>query len=274
MVKSSLLFDYYSGLGTFGKCVTKMMAQTFILALLATTTAAAPSALNSRIVGGTAAKLGEFPETLLLIAVTAGYCLTERDGTALPAEFLRRGQLRVGSLEAGSGGTVYGLTSVTVHSGYNVSTITNDIGLIHLSTSVQQSRNVRKARLPAKGSDPRSGSTASILGWGQTVHGGQRAPVLLKVDAPIVDRETCRRLSKPPPANFHVTEKMICAGARNKSPCNGDSGGPIFDVATKNLIGIISAGRYCGTENKPSVFTRISAYLDWIEQNSKPKPRR
>ncbi|KAI1942882.1 hypothetical protein LOZ39_005683 [Ophidiomyces ophidiicola] len=264
------------------------MAQTFILALLATTTAAAPSALNSRIVGGTAAKLGEFPETLLLswrnsqrqcgavlisdkVAVTAGYCLTERDGTALPAEFLRRGQLRVGSLEAGSGGTVYGLTSVTVHSGYNVSTITNDIGLIHLSTSVQQSRNVRKARLPAKGSDPRSGSTASILGWGQTVHGGQRAPVLLKVDAPIVDRETCRRLSKPPPANFHVTEKMICAGARNKSPCNGDSGGPIFDVATKNLIGIISAGRYCGTENEPSVFTRISAYLDWIEQNSKPK---
>lgn len=49
----------------------------------------------------------------------------------------------------------------------------------------------------------------------------------------------------------------------------GFGGAPLINTFGKPLclyevIGIISLGLGCGARN-PSVFTRISAYLDWIE---------
>lgn len=50
-----------------------------------------------------------------------------------------------------------------------------------------------------------------------------------------------------------------------------DSGGPLLwtDPATKTLsiLGIISYGIQCATPN-PSVNTRVSSYLDWIESST------
>lgn len=52
----------------------------------------------------------------------------------------------------------------------------------------------------------------------------------------------------------------------------GDSGGPLVIRSERNpcvfnLIGITSFGKYCATENSPGVYTRVSSYLSWIEQN-------
>lgn len=49
-----------------------------------------------------------------------------------------------------------------------------------------------------------------------------------------------------------------------------DSGGPIQIVLADNkcasyIIGVTSFGGYCGGKNSPSVYTRVSAYIDWIE---------
>ena len=55
-----------------------------------------------------------------------------------------------------------------------------------------------------------------------------------------------------------------------KTGCNGDSGGPLFMRAGGEetpwyLIGIISFGSIgCARSNDPTVYTRVSAYVDWI----------
>lgn len=56
---------------------------------------------------------------------------------------------------------------------------------------------------------------------------------------------------------------------RMSDSCQGDSGGPLqyFPRANSTLatvVGIVSFGLSCGSD-LPSVYTRVSYYLDWIE---------
>ena len=70
-----------------------------------------------------------------------------------------------------------------------------------------------------------------------------------------------------------LQNSQLCAGDIKgiKDTCQGDSGGPLL----KNMIqedgskfsyamGITSYGGVCGT-GSPGVYTRVSEYLNWIE---------
>ena len=64
---------------------------------------------------------------------------------------------------------------------------------------------------------------------------------------------------------------MLCAGYAKgvkKDSCGGDSGGPLVWKSPDGaiLVGIVSFGKGCALENKYGVYTRVSAYRDWINQ--------
>lgn len=71
-----------------------------------------------------------------------------------------------------------------------------------------------------------------------------------------------------------IKESNICVRTIGGiSTCNGDSGGPLVhkDGNNTTLIGITSFGYIygCGCEvGWPGIFTRITSYLDWIEEHS------
>lgn len=48
--------------------------------------------------------------------------------------------------------------------------------------------------------------------------------------------------------------------------CNGDSGGPLAVHGVQ--VGLVSFGYSDCEAGKPSVFTRLSKYRDWIRENS------
>ena len=63
----------------------------------------------------------------------------------------------------------------------------------------------------------------------------------------------------------------ICIGTKEtyKSTCNGDSGGPLVLEGTDTLIGVTSYGSSYGCEvGYPAGFSRVTSYLDWIEETS------
>ncbi|XP_037299216.1 vitellin-degrading protease-like [Manduca sexta] len=64
-----------------------------------------------------------------------------------------------------------------------------------------------------------------------------------------------------------VTERMVCAGVPQggKSACNGDSGGPL--VYNNKLHGIVSWGYGCAKPGYPTVFSKVSALRNWIDEN-------
>lgn len=62
---------------------------------------------------------------------------------------------------------------------------------------------------------------------------------------------------------------IICTKAKEKqSTCIGDTGGPLVETKYQSLVGVGSFGSawYGCTKNLPLAFTRVSFYLDWIEQ--------
>ena len=59
-----------------------------------------------------------------------------------------------------------------------------------------------------------------------------------------------------------------------KDSCNGDSGGPLVYRQASDYpwyqVGVVSFGTsQCGT-GTPGVYTRVSAYMDWISKNMEP----
>jgi secreted trypsin-like serine protease len=67
--------------------------------------------------------------------------------------------------------------------------------------------------------------------------------------------------------------QLCAAGNSGEDACKGDSGGPLMDVvqlptrrtAQTFQMGIVSFGSIpCGAQTSPSVYTRVSAYLEWI----------
>jgi secreted trypsin-like serine protease len=78
-----------------------------------------------------------------------------------------------------------------------------------------------------------------------------------------------------------LTDTMLCAGlkAGGRDSCYGDSGGPLVaDLGGKPLqLGVVSWGEgpadaeiKCGHEDVYGVYSRVSAFKDWIEARVKP----
>lgn len=69
-----------------------------------------------------------------------------------------------------------------------------------------------------------------------------------------------------------VYPNHICAKSATelkRGSCRGDSGGPLMTSVNGNwfLIGVVSLGPPCGKSTLPGVYTRVSSYMSWIEEN-------
>lgn len=66
---------------------------------------------------------------------------------------------------------------------------------------------------------------------------------------------------------------MLCVGCPGggRDACQGDSGGPVVAIGADgrpHLVGLVSFGRSCATAEFPGVYTRLSQYIDWIEETT------
>ena len=161
-----------------------------------------------------------------------------------------------------------------VHEGYDHDESYNDIALLKMDKPFDFNDFVQPIALPANGSDPEAGRPCLSTGWGKTdnkVINPNFPAELQVVDLPIVGRDQCSTWYK---TIYDVFEGEVCAGfeAGGKSPCNGDSGGPLFcsatDSNTTTLVGIVSHGHNpCGTAKLPGIFTNVGYYRQWIDEH-------
>ncbi|PIO26823.1 hypothetical protein AB205_0048040, partial [Aquarana catesbeiana] len=148
-----------------------------------------------------------------------------------------------------------------------VCSFSNDIALIKLSQPAPLSDNIQPACLPPSGVLLANNSNSFVTGWGRLYTGGPIADNLQQALLPVVDYPTCSRSDW---WGWQVRDTMVCAGGDGiVSACNGDSGGPLnvkSGDGSWQVHGIVSfgSGVSCNYEKKPTVFTRVSAYIDWI----------
>lgn len=245
-----------------------------VLALGAAKTVPGSAKDNEKVVGGVEAKAHEFPHHVRLLikrgsssglcggtivnkrwVVTAAHCVRSNPKVTIQVGYhdLRK-----------KTGQEYDVESsvVKVHPRYNPGTNENDVALIGIASDFKE--NDASKPLPVIQQGAQVKGTAVSSGWGTTSEGGSTSNVLMKVNLPLIDDAEC---SKAYSDRFYK-KSMICAGymSGGKDTCQGDSGGPL--ILDGKLIGIVSWGYGCARAGYPGVYTRVSEYADWINENA------
>ncbi|KAG8232282.1 hypothetical protein J437_LFUL011222 [Ladona fulva] len=229
------------------------------------------------IVGGQAAKSGEFPHMAAIGFQQQGSNGYDWDcaGSLISDLFV----LTVAHCTTSFNGD-YVINNIIRHPGYRPPAKYNDIALLRLRNPVRPfTQSLRPACLYQDPSFRFSRAVAS--GWGRLGNEDYPSDTLMKVNLDIIDPETCNRLYATDRNTNKLREgilpSMMCAGELRggKDTCQGDSGGPIQIRGTSNkcvyyVLGLTSFGKICGVSNSAAVYTRVSYYLPWIEQNVWP----
>lgn len=146
-----------------------------------------------------------------------------------------------------------------------------DIALIYVEKPFIWNFAVQPISLPKKNTIPKG--SCIVYGWGNM--SSTEIPyyphTLQQVQVPIIPLLKCEKaLGGPLNSPLHFTN--ICTGplTGKVQVCSCDSGGPLIQENFQGeieLIGIISWGVYpCGLPNSPSVYVRVSAFIDWIKK--------
>ncbi|XP_045549629.1 uncharacterized protein [Salmo salar] len=232
---------------------------------------------RSRIVGGSPAPPGSWPWLVNLQldeglmcggvlvdrswVVTAAHCFagshSESYWTAVVGEF--------DITKTDPDEQVLKVNRIIPHPKFDPKTFNNDIALVELTSPVILSEHVTPVCLPS-GLEPSTGSPCLVAGWGSLYEDGPSADVVMEAKVPLLPQSVCKSaLGKE-----LVTNTMLCAGylSGGVNSCQGDSGGPLIyqdHVSGRfQLQGITSWGDCCGEKGKPGVYTRVSAFSDWI----------
>lgn len=181
---------------------------------------------------------------------------------------------------------------VLQHPEYSKLTVQNDIALLRLSEPVELNERVQIACLPL--SSDRNNQIdnqftdlpAWAVGWGTTTYAGSTSDQLRQVGLSVYNATMCRFVQ-----GRKDWSKQLCAGEYNggKDTCQGDSGGPLYTLDDKFRVGgeqegtkengekkgerkfvvagITSYGDGCAQKYSPGIYTKVSAYVDWIKSS-------
>jgi secreted trypsin-like serine protease len=188
--------------------------------------------------------------------VTAAHCFTTTNQG-------RDAKVKAGATNYRTEGVWTEVEKIVIHQTYNANTHENDIALLKLKSPPSG----KIVPMADAGSTLSVGEPLEVAGWGATSEGGDIAGGLLKALVPYVDPATC---NAPESYGGAVHTGMMCAGHREGGidSCQGDSGGPLVWYTSNGpvLVGVVSFGWGCARKLKYGVYTRVSAYRDWIAQ--------
>jgi secreted trypsin-like serine protease len=216
--------------------------------------------------------------------VTAGHCVTGVNGGVLANRRVRLGSI---SLLPDGGSTTYRIERVVIHNHFTEDRLTHDIALIRIVPDSATRKIDPRRAVPIQPVGAKAGirplaedDPLLATGWGATgakrvgapeargVNGLQRmSPTLKELDLSIAPDNACTDIGAY--AEAMATGGALCVSALpGTGDCNGDSGGPLVRPERGGgavLVGLVSQGRGCA-QGKPSLYTKVSAYVGWIER--------
>uniref|UniRef100_A0A182VXJ8 Peptidase S1 domain-containing protein n=1 Tax=Anopheles minimus TaxID=112268 RepID=A0A182VXJ8_9DIPT len=242
------------------------------------------------IVGGEAAKHGEFPHHALL-----GYPVEEGSsgqysfscgGSLISDRFILTAAhcfsfgdpviVRLGEYDLTVDSTTqldFGIAEIIRHPKYRNSRAYHDIALVRLNETVLFSKVIRPACLWQSPSLNVSRFVAT--GFGRQEEGSiELSTKMMKVQLDLFPSSDCAELFRDN-RKFRdgIDEGQLCVGSitGGKDTCQGDSGGPLQTITEPksciyNIVGLTSTGSACGVGNSKAIYTKVAHYLEWIEQ--------
>jgi len=241
---------------------------------------------SRRIVGGALAGYGEFPWQASLRqwrSVTylhkCGAALVNRHWAITAAHCVENAQpdqvlLRFGEYDLERSTEPYQhverkVQIIATHPQFDPRTFEYDLALLRFSEPVPFQPNILPICIPDSDYDF-IGDTGYVTGWGRLYEEGPLPSTLQKVPVPVITNAECEVMYRNAGYIEAIPNIFICAGyeAGKRDSCEGDSGGPLVikHGDSWKLAGVISWGIGCALPNQPGVYTRISAFRDWVNK--------
>ncbi|XP_046382732.1 serine protease snake-like [Ischnura elegans] len=212
--------------------------------------------------------------------LTAAHCLN--DGPDGPPQWVLLGVKTLTTDESplDKSGQIHLIMQRIKHTDYKSTEVYHDIALLKIGPAIaMDAKSTLSVELhPACLMTEETSNFPSLVatGWGSVGFGENPNLNLLKVELNVLDEANCNetieaRTRTTSRSRRSIHSKMICAGVRNGSSntCKGDSGGPLqapkSGKCQYSIYGIVSHERLCFSADKPSIFTKISAHIEWIE---------
>ncbi|KAJ0022891.1 hypothetical protein NQD34_015025, partial [Periophthalmus magnuspinnatus] len=176
-------------------------------------------------------------------------------------------------LDSYNDGSFYHICGGTIVDSFYIMTaahciLRNDIAILRLADPIYDNGHVAIANLPSPGATLPNNFECVITGWGLIDFSGSVPAILQEAPIPVVEHSVC---SQPDWWGSLAKETMVCAGGDGIiSGCQGDSGGPLncFTDEAWRVYGVVSYGPagMCNQLRKPTVFTRVASFMDWIDK--------
>jgi secreted trypsin-like serine protease len=208
-------------------------------------------------------------------------------------DLFRDRRIRMGTQNITAGGAVYEMERIVVHGGYSADTQVHDIALIKVKERGQTARlggRLKKIALQSPTKPLYLNEDVWVTGWGwQAPRNPAMAGAMASASRLGVNNVIQRNPADLQEAKLkHIGDTMcrphypywgpgmVCIGAARtgRDSCQGDSGGPLVrqEGSAKVLVGIVSNGYGCAYKDLPAAYTRVSAYIDWINRQKRTAP--
>ena len=148
-----------------------------------------------------------------------------------------------------------------VHPRYNGNGYGYDAAILKLSRPVKGIKPIKLATAKQNNLE-KPGHILTTAGWGVVKQRPGPLDVrtfrMHEVSVPVVSDSRAKRTYQSEGLKYFPS-LHVAAGKKGKSPCFGDSGGPLFDSGRRTQVGITSyvAGG-CGTARYPVVYTEVN----------------
>jgi secreted trypsin-like serine protease len=200
--------------------------------------------------------------------MTAGHCVYGSEDK--PGKFrVKAGLYDRAAQPSGEPGMVtVEVEKIYLHPKFNMQKIEWDISLLKLKTPIKYTDHIQPVCVPNTDDGIIVEPHLSVVtGWGTLHEGDYGLPKKLhQVDVPFLNQTHC---DKEYGAESINDEVMFCAGRTGVDSCQGDSGGPLVKKSADGSwfeYGIVSWGRGCAEPGYAGVYSRVSAYCDFIKK--------
>ncbi|XP_059615926.1 venom protease-like [Phlebotomus argentipes] len=213
------------------------------------------------------------------VILTAAHCaLAKADGHRLSS-------VRIGEYDtsrdpdcAGSGFCAppalnHAISHVVVHPDYEVGKYHHDIALLILRTPINFTVAAQPLCLYPDRTNLIVGKRATVVGWGRISSISIKSSEMQFLEVPLAPWDLCLKVYGSTGAlqsPKSIEGQWLCAGGENRDACQGFGGAPLV-IREENVyhqIGIMSFGSdSCGSPKIPSVYTSISFFYQWIQDN-------
>uniref|UniRef100_A0A182XDB3 Peptidase S1 domain-containing protein n=1 Tax=Anopheles quadriannulatus TaxID=34691 RepID=A0A182XDB3_ANOQN len=205
--------------------------------------------------------------------LTAAHCSADIDN--IPPDTVRLADTDLASTSDDEFAQQIPIARIIKHPQYRWSRKYYDIAVVELEEYVKPNKAICVACLWREPNVP--GDLMDVVGFGALGFGERLSSTLQKIQLQALDETICAK--RLPAMRREMPEGLrddqLCAHSATMDTCEGDSGGPLqtdrTDLLGKTyalIVGVVAFGTPC-TNGSTGVYTRVSSYLDWIEEEVK-----